>query len=82
MKRSRQPRRQYVRKVTGVTKPNVTLAAALDEAALEIADVTERALSLVPHRRQPPKNLPPLRRPEVRARLGMAPFPSSPLSSQ
>ena len=74
--------RQYVRKVTGVTKPNATLAAALDEAALEIADVTERALSLVPQRRQPPKSLPPLRRPEVRARLGMAPFPSSPLSSQ
>jgi hypothetical protein len=74
--------RQYVRKVTGVTKPNATLAAALDEAALEIAEVTERALALLPPRRQPPKSLPPLRRPEVRARLGMAPFPSSPLNAQ
>ena len=42
--------------------------------ALEVADVTERALALVPDRRQPPSTLPPLRRPEVRKRLGLAPF--------
>ncbi|MGH8978885.1 MAG: DUF2277 domain-containing protein [Acidimicrobiia bacterium] len=67
--------KQYVRKVTGVAKPGIALAAAMEQAAVEIADITERVLALAPDRRQPPKNLPPLRRPEVRARLGMAPFP-------
>lgn len=68
--------RQYIRKVTGVAKPNIKVAAALDEIALEVADMTERALALVPDRRQPPPTLPPLRRPEVRKRMGLAPFPS------
>lgn len=65
---------QFVRKVTGVTKPNATVADAMSLAALEIADITERLLRSVPDRRVPPKSLPPLRRPEVRARLGLAPF--------
>jgi hypothetical protein len=65
-----------IRKVTGVTKPNIKVAAALDAYALEVADVTEQALALVPDRRQPPPTLPPLRRPEVRKRMGLAPFPS------
>jgi hypothetical protein len=68
--------RQYIRKVTGIAKPNLTLAAALDAFALEVADVTEQALALVPDRRQPPPTLPPLRRPEVRKRMGLAPFPA------
>jgi len=67
--------RQYIRKVTGVTKPNIKVAAALDAYALEVADVTEQALTLVPDRRQPPPTLPPLRRPEVRKRMGLTPFP-------
>ncbi|MGO9874401.1 MAG: DUF2277 domain-containing protein [Acidimicrobiia bacterium] len=67
--------RQYIRKVTGVAKPNVTVAAALDAIAIEVADITERALELVPNRRQPPSTLPPLRRADVRQRLGLAPFP-------
>ena len=46
--------RQYIRKVTGVPKPNAKVAGALDALALEVADVTERALALVPDRRQPP----------------------------
>jgi len=66
--------RQYIRKVTGVAKPNAMVAGALDELAMEVADVTERALALVPQRRTPPPTLPPLRRPEVRARLGLTPF--------
>jgi hypothetical protein len=74
--------RQYVRKVTGVTRPSPTLAGVMDAAVLEIADITERALTQVPQRRQPPKSLPPLRRPEVRARLGLGPFPSSALDGQ
>jgi len=67
--------RQFVRKVTGITKPNLTLAGELDAAALEITEITERVLTLVPPRRQPPPSVPPLRRPEVRERLGLAPFP-------
>ena len=66
--------RQYVRKVTGVTKPNLALAATMEQAARDIADITEGVLAQVPSRRVPPKSLPPLRRPEVRARMGLAPF--------
>jgi hypothetical protein len=66
--------RQFVRKVTGVARPKTELARALDEAALEIAEITERLLEQVPARRQPPKNLPPLRRPEVRERMGLSPL--------
>jgi hypothetical protein len=69
--------RQYVRKVTGVTKPNLALAATMEQAAREIADITEAVLAEVPSRRVPPKSLPPLRRPEVRARMGLAPFGGS-----
>jgi hypothetical protein len=66
--------RQFVRKVSGVTKPKGDVAAAMEHAALEIAHITEHLLAEVPQRRQPPKTDPPLRRPEVRARLGLAPF--------
>jgi hypothetical protein len=65
---------QYVRKVSGVTKPNLVLAATMEQAARDIADITEALLQEVPARRQPPKTMPPLRRPEVRARLGLEPF--------
>jgi hypothetical protein len=65
---------QFVRKVTGIGRPSTELAGAMDAAALEIADVTEQLLAGLPARRQPPKTLPPLRRPEVRERLGLAPF--------
>lgn len=68
--------KQYVRKVTGVTRPNPELANSMEEAALEVAEITERLLHEVPARRQPPKTVPPLRRPEVRERLGLAPFPA------
>jgi hypothetical protein len=67
---------QFIRKVTGIPKPNPALAQEMAAAALEIADVTERLLAGLPERRQPPKTVPPLRRPEVRSRLGLAPFPS------
>jgi hypothetical protein len=65
---------QFVRKITGITRPNPELAAQMSRAALEIADVSEQLLAGLPARRQPPKTLPPLRRPEVRERLGLAPF--------
>ena len=68
--------KQYVRKVTGVTRPNVALADRFEAAAGEIAAITEQLLDDLPVRRQPPKTVPPLRRPEVRERLGLAPFPA------
>jgi hypothetical protein len=66
--------RQYIRKVTGMSKPNLALVARMEAAALEVADITEQLLHELPARRQPPKSVPPLRRPEVRERLGLAPF--------
>ena len=66
--------RQYVRKVTGVVRPKASLADSMESAALAVAAITERRLHEVPARRQPPPTLPPLRRPEVRERLGLAPF--------
>jgi hypothetical protein len=63
---------QYVRKVSGITRPTGATADALHAAAHEVAEVTERLLAGLPPRRQPPKTVPPLRRPEVRARLGLA----------
>lgn len=68
--------KQYIRKVSGVTKPTGAVATNMEAAALQVADITEQLLRQVPERRQPPKTLPPLRRPEVRQRLGLAPFPA------
>ena len=67
---------QFVRKVTGITKPSLALVEAMERAALEIAEITEQLLSGLPTRRQPPKTVPPLRRPEVRARLGLDALPA------
>jgi hypothetical protein len=63
---------QYIRKVSGITRPNPLIAGAFDDAAAEVAAITERLLRSLPDRRQPPKTVPPLRRPEVRARLGLS----------
>ena len=67
---------QFVRKVTGLTKPKGDVATDCDAVAAEIAVLTKGLLSRLPARRQPPKTLPPLRRPEVRARLGLDPLPA------
>jgi hypothetical protein len=63
--------RQFVRKVSGVQKPTEATAEMIDEAVREIAAVTADLLERLPARRQPPPTLPPLRRPEVKARLGI-----------
>ena len=63
--------RQYVRKVSGVQKPTDATVDAFDKAIREIAAVTAALLAELPPRKQPPPTLPPLRRPEVRARLGL-----------
>jgi hypothetical protein len=68
--------RQYIRKVSGIAKPSAAFAGLMENAALEVASITEQLLAEVPARRQPPKTLPPLRRPEVRQRLGLEPFPA------
>jgi hypothetical protein len=68
---------QYIRKVSGITKPNPALAEAMHRAAHEVADITERLLAGLPARRQPPPTVPPLRRPEVRARMGLDPLPTA-----
>ena len=66
---------QFVRKITGVTKPNPAVSARMNEAADEIATIAHTLLAELPARKQPPLTLPPLRRPEVRRRLGLSPFP-------
>jgi hypothetical protein len=66
---------QYIRKVTGIARPSAALVEAMEVAALEVADITEGLLAGLPARRQPPKTVPPLRRPEVRARMGLEPLP-------
>jgi hypothetical protein len=61
--------RQYVRKVSGITHPSAASAEAFEAAVAEVTETTMRLLSTLPPRRQPPKTVPPLRRPEVVARL-------------
>jgi hypothetical protein len=67
--------RQYVRKVSGVTRPTAANAEAFDLAVAEVTATTARLLAALPPRRQPPKTVPPLRRPEVVARLAVAKSP-------
>jgi hypothetical protein len=64
--------RQYVRKVSGITHPSVANADAFEAAVAEVTATTTRLLGDLPPRRQPPKTVPPLRRPEVVARLAGA----------
>jgi hypothetical protein len=61
--------RQYVRKVSGVTRPSAANVDAFETAVAEVTAITTRLLASLPPRKQPPKTVPPLRRPEVRARI-------------
>ncbi|MDP9452996.1 MAG: DUF2277 domain-containing protein [Actinomycetota bacterium] len=63
--------RQFVRKVSGLQHPSAATAAAVERAVRDVAGATAVLLADLPPRRQPPPTLPPLRRPEVRARLGV-----------
>jgi hypothetical protein len=54
--------RQYVRKVSGFTRPSPANAEAFEAAVAEVAATTTRLLDTLPTRRQPPKTDPPLRR--------------------
>ena len=64
--------RQYVRKVSGITRPSDANVEAFEAAVAEVTATTTRLLDALPPRRQPPKTVPPLRRPEVRARIAAA----------
>ncbi|WP_197380977.1 DUF2277 domain-containing protein [Mycolicibacterium mengxianglii] len=61
--------RQYVRKVSGITRPTEANVDVFETAVAEVTATTTRLLRSLPPRRQPPKTVPPLRRPEVRARI-------------
>ncbi|AZG48239.1 DUF2277 domain-containing protein [Gordonia insulae] len=61
--------RQYVRKVSGVRHPSAANVEAFEEAVRKVTEATHVLLDALPERRQPPKTVPPLRRPEVRARI-------------
>lgn len=63
---------QYVRKVSGVRAPTDATRDAFDEAVRAVAAATAALLGDLPPRKQPPPTVPPLRRPEVRARLAAA----------
>lgn len=61
--------RQYVRKVSGIARPSPASIEAFEAAVAQVATATAQLLDALPARRQPPKSVPPLRRPEVVARL-------------
>ena len=54
--------RQYVRKVSGITRPSSANAEAFEQAVAQVAATTTRLLGDLPPRRQPPTTTPPLRR--------------------
>ncbi len=53
---------QYVRKVSGVSKPSAATQQAYDAAIAVIAEATTALLADLPPRRNPPPTQPPLRR--------------------
>jgi hypothetical protein len=61
--------RQYCRKVSGVSSISDANREVFEAAVTEIAAVTARLIAELPARRQPPTTVPPLRRPEVQARI-------------
>lgn len=61
--------RQYVRKVSGIQKLADHTREPFEQAVAEVAAATARLLAQLPARKQPPPSLPPLRRPEVQARI-------------
>ncbi|CAN5475609.1 MAG: DUF2277 domain-containing protein [Acidimicrobiia bacterium] len=61
--------RQYVRKVSGLSKVPATVHDAFEAAVRDVTATTTQLLDQLPARRQPPPTVPPLRRPEVRARI-------------
>jgi hypothetical protein len=61
--------RQYVRKVSGLQKLSDANREPFEAAVAKVTAATGELLAGLPPRKQPPTTVPPLRRPEVRARL-------------
>lgn len=61
--------RQYVRKVSGIHSVSENTRDAFEAAVAEVTATTTRLLAELPPRKQPPTTVPPLRRPEVQARI-------------
>ena len=61
--------RQYVRKVSGVQTVSAATRDAFELAVAEVTAATTKLLAELPDRKQPPTTVPPLRRPEVQARI-------------
>jgi len=59
--------RQFVRKISGITKPSGVTIDRFEEAVAEIAAISTALLADLPPRRNPPPTLPPLRRGHVHA---------------
>ncbi|MEV7971960.1 DUF2277 domain-containing protein [Cellulomonas sp. NPDC089187] len=67
--------RQFVRKVSGVQSVSAATAEPVERAVEQIAAIVAALLDELPDRRRPPATVPPLRRPQVRERLGLGEFP-------
>src|SRR3954462_10900435 len=61
--------RPYRRQGTGGQTLSDSTRDPFEAAVAEIAAITARLLDELPQRRQPPATVPPLRRPEVQARI-------------
>ncbi|MUM17183.1 DUF2277 domain-containing protein [Mycobacterium sp. CBMA271] len=61
--------RQYIRKISGIQKTSDANREVFEQAVAEVTATTMHLLGHLPARRQPPKTVPPLRRPEVQARI-------------
>jgi hypothetical protein len=61
--------RQFIRKVSGLQKPPAGAEAAYERAIAHVTAEVHALLDILPARRQPPATVPPLRRPEVKARI-------------
>lgn len=61
--------RQFVRKISGVQSASARTEQPIEKAVHAIVHATTDLLEALPPRQRPPKTVPPLRRPEVRARI-------------
>lgn len=61
--------RQFIRKVSGLQKPPAGAEHAYEHAIEHVTAEVRTLLAALPPRKQPPATVPPLRRPEVRARI-------------
>jgi hypothetical protein len=61
--------RQFIRKVSGLQKPPAGAEEVYEQAIARVTAEVHTLLGALPARRQPPATVPPLRRPEVQARI-------------